>query len=131
MKHKGRERLGERELDIMQALWRLAHATVADVQKALLERGHQVAYTTVQTMLNRLEAKRLVARDQSDRAHRYTPLVKEPNAVGGAIKQLTNRFFKGSVEALAIRLVEKELDPKQLARIQEIIATQRQTEPKR
>lgn len=130
-KRKTREKLGERELDIMQALWSLGQATVADVQQSLLNRGHQVAYNTVQTMLNRLEAKGLVSRDQSDRAHRYKPLVKEPNAVGGAIKQLTNRFFKGSVEALAIRLVEKELDPKQLTRIQAIIDAHRQKVPKK
>jgi predicted transcriptional regulator len=130
MKNKVREKLGERELDIMQALWTLGQATVGDVQQALLNAKHQVAYNTVQTMLNRLEAKGLVSRDQSDRAHLYKPLVKEPKAVGGAIKQLTNRFFKGSVEALAIRLVEKELDQKQLARIQEIIDAHRKKEPK-
>lgn len=131
MKGKRGKKLGERELDIMQALWGLGHATVADVQKALLERGEQVAYNTVQTMLNRLEAKGLVSREQSDRAHRYKPLVKEPKAMGGAIKQLTNRFFQGSVEALAIRLVEQELDPKQLARVQAIIDAHRLKEPKK
>lgn len=131
MKQKGREKMGERELDIMQALWRLGHATVADVQKALLDMGEHVAYTTVQTMLNRLEAKRFVARDQSDRAHRYKPLVKEPKAVDGAIKQLTKRFFKGSAEALAIRLVESELDSKQITRVREIIDAQRRKERQR
>ena len=125
MKAKAQRGLGERELDIMQALWRLREGTVTEVQKALLDEGHQVAYNTVQTMLNRLEAKNLVARDQSDRAHRYRPLAKEPKAVDGAVKQLIGRFFQGSAEALAIRLVEKELDPKQLARIEEIIAANR------
>jgi predicted transcriptional regulator len=130
LRHSGREKLGERELDIMQALWRLGPSIVADVQKALHERGDQVAYTTVQTMLNRLEAKGLVSRDQSDRAHRYRALVKEPKAVDGAIKHLTDRFFQGSAEALAIRLVEKELDPKQLARVRAIIDSHRRKEPK-
>ena len=126
-----RKKLGERELDILQALWQLGAGTVAGVQKALLERGDRVAYTTVQTMLNRMETKRLVTRDHSDRAHLYRPLVKEPAAVGGAIKELTCRYFSGSVEALAIRLVEKELDAKQLARIEEIIAANRRKESKK
>jgi predicted transcriptional regulator len=126
MKGKKPERLGDRELDIMQALWRLGRATVADVHNSLLEDGEKIAYTTIQTMLNRLENKKFVARDQTDRAHRYRPLVKEPKAVDGAIRKLTRRFFEGSAEALAIRLVEKDLDAQQLDRIQAIIETLRQ-----
>lgn len=125
MMRKRREKLGERELDIMQVLWRLGPATVSEVHIALIEAGERIAYTTVQTMLNRLEGKGMVARDQSDRAHRYRPLVKEPKAIDGAINQLVKRFFNGSAEALAIRLVENELDAKQLDRIQEIIDSQR------
>ncbi len=80
-------RLGERELDIMQVLWRADSATVTQVHQELLKRGGEVAYTTVQTMLNRLEAKGYVARDTIDRAHLYRPLLKESTAVKGAIKR--------------------------------------------
>ena len=124
-------RLGERELDIMQALWGLGKATVAEVHKALLKLGHEVAYTTVQTMLNRLEAKGLVARDNADRAHRYKPLLKETAIVGGAIQRLTSRFFRGSKEALAMHLVVKDLSPEQLERLQALIDEQRRKEFKK
>ncbi|HYP26363.1 MAG TPA: BlaI/MecI/CopY family transcriptional regulator [Blastocatellia bacterium] len=113
--------LGERELDIMQVLWRLGKATVTEVHHMLAEQGGDVAYTTVQTMLNRLETKRVVARDHSERAHKYRPLLKEPTVVGGAVQRLTNRFFKGSPEALATHLIEKGLSPEQLERIQSLI----------
>ena len=128
MTTKSKQRLGERELGIMRALWRKGRATVAEVQRELLDEGSEVAYTTVQTMLNRMEAKGLVARDDSDRAHRYRPLLKEPMAVSGAIRRLTDRFFSGSVEALATRLVEKELSPEQLERIQALIDAHRSKE---
>src|SRR5829696_8742315 len=117
--------LGDRELDIMQALWRLGKATVTEVHQAVMEKGGNVAYTTVQTMLNRLEAKKLVARDPSERAHRYRPLIKEPTVVGGAVQRLTNRFFNGSPEALATHLIEKGLSPEQLERIQSLIDAHR------
>lgn len=117
--------LGERELDIMQALWRLGKATVTEVHQSLVDQGRNVAYNTVQTMLNRLEAKRLVARDSAERAHKYHPLIKEPTVVGNAIRRLTERFFKGSPEALATHLIEEGLSAEQLKRIESLIDAHR------
>jgi len=114
------------ELKIMQVLWRSGKATVTEVHQSLLGKRDDIAYTTVQTMLNRLEAKGLVTRDDSDRAHLYRAVLKEPAAVTGAIKKLTERFFSGSVEALATRLVEKDLSSEQLDHIQELINAHRQ-----
>jgi predicted transcriptional regulator len=120
-----RSKLGERELDIMRALWRLGRGTVSEVQEALGAEGHEVAYTTVQTMLNRLEAKGQVARDTAGKAHRYRPRLKEPAAAGSAVRALVDRFFGGSAEALATHLVERDLDGDTLDRLQAAIDEQR------
>lgn len=125
------EKLGERELDIMQALWQLKKATVGDVQEILREQGEEIAYTTIQTMLNRLEIKKLVARDGSERTHRYYAILKEPKVADGAIKRLTERFFRGSAEELVSRLVKKDLTVEQLERIQNLINEQRKEEKKK
>ena len=121
MKSKTAEKLGERELDIMQSLWKLERATVSQVQEDLRENGNDIAYTTIQTMLNRLEAKKLVARDDSERTHRYYAILEERAVAGGALQRLVERFFRGSTEALATRLVEKDLTSEQLERIQSLI----------
>jgi predicted transcriptional regulator len=121
MKGKTTEKLGERELDIMQALWQLEKATVAEVQDVLREQGNDIAYTTIQTMLNRLETKRLVARDNSERTHLYYAVLEEPTVAGNALERLVERFFRGSNEALITRLVEKDLTAEQLGRIQNLI----------
>lgn len=126
MRGKSKVTMGERELDIMQVLWRLGLATVADVQNELQSQHKRVAYTTIQTMLNRLETKRLVARDTGDRVHRYRALLKQPNAVDSALKRLTQRFFEGSAEALVTRLVEKDLNEEQLERLQTLIDSHKQ-----
>lgn len=126
MRTKSKRNLGERELDIMQALWQLGPATVADVQKALHAQHKKIAYTTIQTMLNRLETKKLVARDAADRVHRYRALLKEPHATDSALKSLTQRFFGGSMEALVTRLVEKDLTEEQLKRVQSLIDTHKE-----
>ena len=125
MKEELHKKLGERELDILEALWQLKSATVAQVQEFLRERGNEVAYTTVQTMLNRLEVKNVVKRDGSDRAHRYTAVLKQPNAAETALKRLTERFFRGSAEALVTRLVEKDLTQEEIERIQSMIDAHR------
>ena len=121
MKDELHKKLGDRELDILEALWQLKSATVAQVQEFLRERGNEVAYTTVQTMLNRLEAKNTVRRDDSDRAHRYAAVLKKPNVAESAIRRLTERFFGGSAEALVTRLVEKDLTQEEIERIQSMI----------
>jgi predicted transcriptional regulator len=72
-------------------------------------------------MLNRLEKKNIVRRDESDRAHRYTAVLKQPNAAESALRRLTERFFGGSAEALVTRLVEKDLTQEEIERIQSMI----------
>jgi len=114
-------RLGERELDIMQALWQLEHpATVTEVHGALVDGGHDLAYTTVQTMLNRLEAKGKVRRERRGRAHRYRAATAQKTLADAAITRLLSRFFSGSPEALATHLVGNLRDD-ELKRVQELI----------
>jgi predicted transcriptional regulator len=105
----------------LQSLWKFERASVSQVQEDLREQGEDIAYTTIQTMLNRLEAKNLVARDDSERTHLYYAILEEPTVAGGALQRLVERFFSGSTEALVNRLVEKDLTHKELERIQTLI----------
>jgi BlaI family transcriptional regulator, penicillinase repressor len=122
MKNRAKWELGDRELDLMQVLWRMGKATVSQVQEVLRDWGHEVAYTTIQTMLNRLVTKNYVARDESGRTHLYYALLEEPSAADNAVKRLVERFFGGSVEGLMSQLVEKDLTAEQLERIQSLIS---------
>ena len=65
------------ELEIMQVLWQSGPCTVAEVQPKLQA---QLAYTTVQTMLNVLLRKKKVKRVQEGRAYRYRPVVSRERA---------------------------------------------------
>ena len=126
MAGEAKRKLGERELDIMQVLWQKGPATVADVQTALHAQHKKLAYTTIQTMLNRLETKKMVARDATDRVHLYGAVLKQPRATDSALKSLIQRFFGGSTEALVTRLVEKDLTGAQLERVQSLIDAHQQ-----
>ncbi len=94
----------DRELDIMEALWDLGPATVAEVQGFL---DDELAYNTVLTMLKILEEKGHVTRRQEGRAHRYRPLVPREQASRSALERVTERLFGGSREAVLLELVDR------------------------
>ena len=90
------------ELEIMSVLWVTGPANVQAVQAGLGSR--ELAYTTVQTMLNVLHRKGKVKRQLKDRAYRYRPVVSRQSAdvdyVSGAT-QSTNAFYYAVLEALS------------------------------
>src|SRR5262249_43487538 len=109
------------ELEIMSVLWETGPAGVQTVQANLKSR--ELAYTTVQTMLNVLHRKGRVKRQLKDRAYVYRPALSREKAVNNAIGEMLDRFFGGSADSLVLSLVEtRHLTPEKLARIQEMIA---------
>ena len=54
-------KLTKLELQIMEALWTQGQASIRDIQETFPER-HRPAYTTIQTTVYRLEAKKAVRR---------------------------------------------------------------------
>jgi len=109
------------ELEIMYVLWATGPAAVQTVQTGL--KGRDLAYTTVQTMLNVLHRKGRVKRQLKDRAYLYRPVLSRQKAVSQAIGDMLDRFFGGSADSLVLSLVEtRHLTPENLARIQELVA---------
>jgi len=105
------------ELKIMQVLWRLGPAPVQAVQQEL---EGELAYTTVQTMLNVLERKGRVTRRLRGRAYEYRAAVTEEKTLGTAVADLVERMFGGSPEELVMSLVKsRQLDAGRLAKLAE------------
>jgi predicted transcriptional regulator len=110
------------ELEIMNVLWETGPANVQTVQARM--QGRDLAYTTVQTMLNILHRKGKVKRQLKDRAYVYRPVLSRQKAVTQAVGDMIDRFFGGSADGLVLNLVEtRHLTPEKLARIQEIVAS--------
>jgi predicted transcriptional regulator len=108
--------LAEREAQLMDALWDHGPSTVNEVQARLAD---ELAYTTVLTMLRKLEAKGYVGHEEEGRAHRYHALIDRTAAQEGALKALVSRLFKGSSDALLLHLVAREkLSARQVERIE-------------
>ena len=107
--------LGDRELDVMAALWEMNSGTVGEVRERLDAR---LAYTTVLTILRNLEAKHYVTRKEEGRAHRYFPRIAQQAAQRSGLARLVNTLFQGSHEQLLARLVEdRALSASELQRL--------------
>jgi len=108
------------ELEIMNVLWETGPANVQTVQARI--QGRDLAYTTVQTMLNVLHRKGKVKRQLKDRAYRYKPVYSRQSAVTQAVGEMLERFFGGSADSLVLNLVEtRQLTPEKLAEIQKLL----------
>ena len=118
---KPKKQLTPLELRIMQVLWASGPLSVQEVQQRL---GDELAYTTVQTMLNVLERKGHVARALVGRAYQYRPLHSRDVALGSAVRDLLNRMFDGSVEGLVMNMLRtKQIDSAKLSKLAEMVAS--------
>jgi BlaI family transcriptional regulator, penicillinase repressor len=115
------------ELEIMQVLWEAGPCTVAEVQPKLQA---DLAYTTVQTMLNVLLRKNKVKRVQKGRAYRYRAAVSRERATGSALSDMVKRLFGGSSEALLMAMVDtRQISAEELARVaQKLAAAEKRAE---
>jgi BlaI family transcriptional regulator, penicillinase repressor len=119
MARRKTERLTPLELEIMHVLWETGPANVQTVQQKL---PRELAYTTVQTMLNILHRKGKVKRALKDRAYFYRPAVSRSQVVRQAVSDLVEHLFGGSAESLVMSLVEtKHLDAEKLTRLNRLV----------
>src|SRR5215469_9154998 len=104
----------------MNVLWETGPANVQTVQAKLTTRD--LAYTTVQTMLNVLHRKGRVKRQLKERAYIYRPVLSRQKAVTQAVGEMLDRFFGGSADSLVLSLVEtRHLTAEKLARLQKLL----------
>lgn len=98
-------RLTRLEMQIMEALWTKGASSVREIQESFTEKDRP-AYTTVQTMVYRLEAKRAIRRVKKiGNAHIFEPAVSRSAAQRRLIDELLS-FFGGRSQPLMAHLIE-------------------------
>ena len=122
-------RLTKFELEIMDALWTLSTASVREIVEQLPEK-QRPAYTTVQTIIYRLEEKGAIKRVKKiGNAHIFTPLVTRQ----AAHRRLINEFlelFGGSARPLMAHLAETgRLSLEDIREIESLLASQESATP--
>ena len=111
------------EWDIMQAVWELGGSvSVREVLEHLYPAGEK-AYTTVQTVMNTLERKKLLSRRKTGLVNFYAPARSRDETTRSEMTTLVSRVFGGSVPALANTLMSlDDVDLEDLAEIKRLIA---------
>jgi len=114
-------RLGDLQLRIMKVLWGFGPATVAEVQQRL--DGPSLAYTTVATMLRKMEARGLVRHHERDRRYVYRAAVSADEVTRSMTADLVDRLFEGNLADAVSHLLEaREISPSELTRLEQLIA---------
>ncbi len=117
--------LTEQELEIMKVIWKLDTATVRQVYETMLEH-RRIAYTTVMTMMNILEQKGYLKKQQGERAYVYRPAQPQKQVIRSMVREFLDRVFNGSAEPLLAHLVEdRRLTETDLEEIRRTIKTAR------
>lgn len=113
-------RLGDLQLRIMKVLWEAGPASVAQVQEQL--GGQPLAYTTVATMLRKMEDRGLVGHIEQDRKYLYQPAVTAEEVTRSMADDLVDRLFAGNLADAVSHLLEtREVSREELSRLERLI----------
>ena len=121
MARKPRQRPTEGELAILRVLWKLGRATVREVHEAL-GGSKRSAYTTTLKLMQIMNDKGLVRRDESPFAHVYEPAVGQEETQRGLVSDLLSKAFDGSVGKLVMQaLAAGEVSAQELDEIRRLL----------
>jgi BlaI family transcriptional regulator, penicillinase repressor len=96
------------ELEILKAIWEHGPGTVRQINVRLSQSGRRWAYTTVLTLLQRLQAKGYVASDKTGLAHVFRAVVSRDRLLRQRLKDLANQLCEGTPAPLVLALVQNQ-----------------------
>lgn len=96
------------ELRVLQILWERQPLSARDLAEAIYPRTTSSEISTVQKLLQRLEAKRLVRRDRSRHVHRFAPAVDRADFAGRQIEGMVDKLTDGSLAPLLTHLIRSK-----------------------
>jgi len=103
---KGQPTVSDAELEVLKALWVDGPGTVRDVDARLRRRKRRWAYTTVQTLLNRLQNKGYVTSEKGSIPHVFEAALSRDGLVGRRLNQLADDLCEGTATPLVAALMK-------------------------
>jgi BlaI family penicillinase repressor len=120
-------RLGDLQLRIMKVFWASGEATVATVHQAV-GAENDLAYTTVATMLRKMEARGLLRHRLEARSFVYRAAVAEEAVSRGMADHLLERLFEGSLADMVRHLLShREVSRAELSKLEKLIAERKRS----
>jgi predicted transcriptional regulator len=122
----------ERELEALKVLWDRGQASIRDICEAMNDRGADLAYTTVLSLLQVMEQKGLVAHRREGKAYIYTPRIERTKTFRQMAAGFLDRVFDGAVDEYLVHALEsRKLSPKELDELQSMITQAKKQAAKR
>ena len=94
------------ELAVLEHLWSAGPSTIRELTDALYPGGTAAHYSTVQKLLERLEAKECVERRPRGRANVFHPRVERGELIASRLRETADRLCGGSLAPLLTQLVD-------------------------
>ncbi len=118
------------ELEVLKTLWGEGPKTVRGVDEALRSRGVRRAYTTVQTLLNRLRDKGHVASESRGGALVYEASSTRDDLLRDRLRDLADQLCEGEPTPLVLTLVEaNRFSDDEIARFRALLDQHRADKP--
>jgi predicted transcriptional regulator len=119
------------ELAILQRLWEHGPANRRQLTDTLYPRGGPAHYTTVQKLLERLEAKGYVTSDRSQPVVTFAATVSRDELISRRLLDVADKLCEGSLTPLLTNLVRaKQLTPQQLQELHDLLNELKQSKLK-
>ncbi|HEY1757467.1 MAG TPA: BlaI/MecI/CopY family transcriptional regulator [Bryobacteraceae bacterium] len=116
-----RSPLTELESEVMQVVWDSGPCSVEAVY-LVVSRKRDLKETSVRTILRRLEQKGYLRHEEQGRAYVYRAAEAARSLAARAVRQIIDRFCKGSLEDLVSGMVEgKMLSDREMERLEEFV----------
>lgn len=116
-----RTEISQTEREVLEALWDQGAATVRQLHEALMAK-RRWAYTTVQTLLGRLESKGYVEADRGGFAHVFRPTVTRESLLRQRLDALAHELCQGAKTPLVLALVDGEgLEPADIEHLRALL----------
>ncbi|MDR3620021.1 MAG: BlaI/MecI/CopY family transcriptional regulator [Paludisphaera borealis] len=120
--------LGELQKAVMESVWELGEGTVQQVRDRL-DREPQPAYTTVLSVMQKLEKAGWLSHRPEGRSYVYLPTRSRDEAGSSTLRTFIDRAFRGDPMLLFQRLLDdKQLSENDLSEIKRMIDQKRRKE---
>lgn len=101
------DRISKAEMEVLKALWKCGGGSVREIAEAQ-PRKQRRAYTTLQTLLKRLEEKGAVVSIKENVPHVYRAAVTRQSLMASRLKTIAEELCDGSAGSLVMALVENK-----------------------
>ena len=125
MKRKPLDDLGELQRTVLETVWNLGEASVHQVRERLNGR-RKLAYTTVLTVMQKLEKAGWLEHRSEGKSYVYTPALSREEAGAGSVRGFLKRAFEGDAMTLFQHLIrESDLSDEELNELRAMIEEKR------